>query len=173
MEYTVEDLRKKLGLTVSDIARKIKVHRVTLNKWMRQNEGKIPEKYHDIIENLLLKKDGVTVERTPLEKPYTLDAVCEYFSISKKKLANILDIDRYTPSTWEKKRQGQIPEIYYEKIEAMIRGEKTPKKHLPKQKHMEVQEIKEAPEQSSPVVALVGNPNDVLKVLREMKFTKD
>lgn len=112
--------------------------------------------------------------------PYKVKEICEKCNISIPKLGEYLGIHVSSPRNWNYKHEGRIPASYTEKIEKLlqkggeiaIKKEEEVTKALKKTHKVEVIEPAK-PSSSSPMVALVGNPGDVLAVLKELRITKE
>ena len=105
---------------------------------------------------------------------YSVNHVMGTLNINQKALAKLLKVHTSTIPSWKKKFGGVIPEGYHPKVDKLMASgvPKSAKKQTRKSKAIQVEEIKSKPEES-PMVALVGKAEDVLRVLSNLKLTKD
>jgi len=190
--YLVDDLLTRTGLSLQELADKIKVHKVTLIRWNKEKNGQIPESYTRTIEKLLLKTGAPEPEaHNPNQKEmfqedviaYDIDEVLTKLEMNNTEIAQVLGVHSSTPGNWRIKNGGVIPDRYNEKVAQLLEGKQLPAiphRKVPKltksyKKQLHVEEIKEAPKPAPtrPMVALVGSSSDVLSVLREMNLTEE
>ncbi len=186
MDYKeFKDEVDRLGLSVKNAAAIINVHPVTFYKW--QKKGEVPDGHHfmSLLKEYENNPDNFDLA---LQKPrrkdslssnpfVNFDQILYERRISLKAFSKIINIKYNTLYTW-KKNGWSIPAQHHQAFHDFINNDKQkPKEQLPREprKEIKVTEVKEVEKAkaATPMVALVGSAEEVLKVLSNLKLTKD
>lgn len=162
MSYRVDDVLEKLQVDKTRLAELLEVHNTTPYSWVRKFDGIIPESHNEKIAALLS-------EPPHPETIYKVEDVLAQSGLTSVKLAKVLGVHVVTVNKW--KHKGKISPSYNKAIKKLLENPQEVKM----QKDIVVHEVQpsKAPQEDTPMVALVGKSKDILAVLSQLKLTKD